>query len=97
MVRGLDKFKEYFSEFPDNYLIIGGTARDIIMEDAGFIPKGTKDIDVILVVEALTAEFVIQFWQFIEDGNYEHQEKSSGTRRYYRFYNQKNQGAGGNG
>lgn len=91
MVRGLDKFKEYFSEFPDNYLIIGGTARDIIMENAGFTPKGTKDIDMILVVEALTAEFVIQFWQFIEDGNYEHQEKSSGERQYYRFYNPKNQ------
>ncbi|HZL09825.1 MAG TPA: hypothetical protein VFC65_07490 [Prolixibacteraceae bacterium] len=87
MVKGLDLFKAYFAAFPDNYLIIGGTARDIIMEDAGFEPKGTKDIDMILVVEALTAEFVMQFWQFVEDGNYEHQEKSTGERQYYRFYN----------
>lgn len=87
MVKGLDQFKAYFAAFPDNYLIIGGTARDIIMEDAGFEPKGTKDIDMILVVEALTAEFVIQFWQFVQDGNYEHQEKSTGERQYYRFYN----------
>jgi len=78
MVKGLDLFKAYFAAFPDNYLIIGGTARDIIMEDAGFEPKGTKDIDMVLVVEALTAEFAMQFWQFVLDGNYEHQEKSTG-------------------
>lgn len=87
MIKGLDLFKAYFAAFPDNYLIIGGTARDIIMEDAGFEPKGTKDIDMVLVVEALTAEFAIQFWQFVQDGNYEHQEKSTGERQYYRFYN----------
>ncbi len=75
MVKGLNIFKDYFAAFPDNYLIIGGTARDIIMEDAGFAPKGTKDIDMILVVEALSAEFVMQFWQFVQDGNYEQQEK----------------------
>lgn len=49
MVRGLDLFKEYFAAFTNNYLIIGGTARDIIIKDAGFEPKGTKDIDMILV------------------------------------------------
>ncbi len=90
MVKGLNIFKDYFAAFPDNYLIIGGTARDIIMEDAGFAPKGTKDIDMILVVEALSAEFVMQFWQFVQDGNYEQQEKSSGEQQYYRFYNPEN-------
>lgn len=91
MVRGLNIFKEYFAEYPDNYVIIGGAARDLIIENAGFEPKGTKDIDVILVVEALTAAFVEQFWQFVKDGSYEHQEKSSGTQQYYRFYNPANQ------
>jgi hypothetical protein len=91
MIIGLDIFKKYFAAFPGNYLIIGGTARDIIIEDAGFIPKGTRDIDMVLVVEALTAEFVMQFWQFVQDGSYEHQEKSSGKHQYYRFYNPQNQ------
>lgn len=91
MVIGLDQFKAYFAAFPENYLIIGGTARDIIIEDAGFIPKGTRDIDMILVIEALTAEFVVQFWQFVQDGNYEHNEKSTGEPQYYRFYNPANQ------
>lgn len=39
MIIGLDIFKKYFEAYPDNYLIIGGTARDIIIEEAGFIPK----------------------------------------------------------
>lgn len=30
MVVGLDKFKEAFADFKDNYVIIGGTACDII-------------------------------------------------------------------
>ena len=90
MVKGLDLFKAHFEEFRDNYLIIGGTARDIIMEGAGFEPKGTKDIDMVLVVEALTAEFAMQFWKFVQDGNYKHQEKSTGERQYYRFYNPEN-------
>jgi len=90
MVRGLDIFKKYFEAYPDNYLIIGGAARDIIIEDAGFSPKGTKDIDIVLVIEALTEDFVKQFWLFIKDGKYKHQEKSSGERKYYRFYNPAN-------
>ncbi|OFY86681.1 MAG: hypothetical protein A3F72_15705 [Bacteroidetes bacterium RIFCSPLOWO2_12_FULL_35_15] len=85
MVRGLDKFKEYFNDYPDNYVIIGGTACDIIIDEAGFTPRATKDIDIILVVEALSAEFVRQFWKFIKDGNYERKEKSDDDRRYYRF------------
>lgn len=90
MIIGLDIFKKYFEAYPDNYLIIGGTARDIIIEEAGFVPKGTRDIDIVLVIEAMTEDFVKQFWLFVKDGNYEHQEKSSSERKYYRFYNPAN-------
>jgi len=31
MVKGLEKFKEYFAGFEDNYVIIGGTACDIAL------------------------------------------------------------------
>jgi len=85
MVRGLDVFKKYFGEFPENYVVIGGTACDVIIEGAELIPRATKDIDIILVVEALTPEFVTQFWQFIQDGKYERREKSEDGRQYYRF------------
>ncbi|MCK4696455.1 MAG: hypothetical protein KAT74_11860, partial [Candidatus Cloacimonetes bacterium] len=90
MVIGVDKFREYFKDFTDNYIIIGGTACDIILDDAGFIPRATKDIDMILIVEALTPEFVKQFWSFIKRANYERKEKSEDERKYYRFLNPEN-------
>lgn len=85
MVRGLDIFKKYFAAFPDNYVVIGGTACDIVLDAAGFVPRATKDVDIILVVEALNSDFVKQFWEFIKDGKYERKEKSEDGRKYYRF------------
>jgi hypothetical protein len=90
MVRGIEKFREYFKAFADSYVIIGGTACDIILEDAGFTPRATKDFDIILVVEALEPEFVQQFWTFIKDGNYGQKEKSPEERKYYRFLHPEN-------
>ncbi|KGO88989.1 nucleotidyl transferase AbiEii/AbiGii toxin family protein [Flavobacterium suncheonense] len=85
MVRGLGIFKEHFKEFSNNYIIIGGTACDIIINREGFTPRATKDIDIILVIEALSPEFVKHFWEFIKSGNYEVKEKSEEGRKYYRF------------
>ena len=85
MVRGLHTFKKYFEPFPHNYVIIGGTACDMILSDAGLTPRATKDIDIILVVEALSKSFGKEFWKFIKDGKYEYQEKSEEERKYYRF------------
>lgn len=90
MVRGLDIFKQYFEQYPNNYVIIGGTACDIIIDEAGFVPRATKDIDIILVVEALSTEFVKQFWHFINDGKYQQREKSNHERECYRFVKPEN-------
>ncbi|MGP8322622.1 MAG: hypothetical protein ACT6FG_01325 [Methanosarcinaceae archaeon] len=62
----------------------------MIIDEAGFTPRVTKDIDIILVVEALSADFVKQFWQFIQDGHYERKEKSDDERKYYRFIKPEN-------
>lgn len=90
MVIGLDVFKKYFEAYPDNYVIIGGTACDLIIDEAGFVPRATKDIDIILIVEALNSGFVTQFWRFIEDGNYERREKGDDDHKYYRFMKPEN-------
>jgi len=91
MVRGLNVFRKYFNAFPGNYIIIGGTACDIIIEAQELIPRATKDIDIILIVEALTPEFVKQFWSFVQDGNYNQREKSDEERVYYRFLKPENE------
>ena len=75
MVRGLEIFRQHFKDFADNYIIIGGTACDIIIDSVGLTPRATKDIDIILVIEALSPEFVAHFWEFIKTGNYEVKEK----------------------
>ena len=85
MVKGLNILKEYFIDYPDNFIIIGGTACDIIIDEAGFTPRATKDIDIILVIEALSSDFIKQFWKFIEDGEYGLREKGEEERKYYRF------------
>lgn len=66
MVRGIDTFKEFFKGFEDNYVIIGGTACEIHEDLYAQVPRATKDIDIILVVEALSAEFVAKFWEFVK-------------------------------
>jgi len=85
MVRGLDTFREYFRDYTDNYIIIGGTACNELIEDVGLKPRTTKDIDAILIVEALSDEFVTRFWKFIREGKYELWETMSGKTQFYRF------------
>jgi hypothetical protein len=90
MVIGLNIFSEFFKDFPDSYLIIGGTACDIIIEDAGFTPRATDDIDIILLIEALSPAFVARFWEFVKEGKYELQQKGDKKRNFYRFAKPKN-------
>lgn len=88
MVEGLERFRAYFNEFPDCYVIIGGTALQHQVSKARFEPRSTKDIDIVLVIEALSPAFVERFWQFIADGEYTQQQKSEQAQRmYYRFLN----------
>lgn len=43
MVRGLDIFREHFKDYAENYVIIGGTACDININELGF-RSSTKDV-----------------------------------------------------
>lgn len=75
MVKGLEKFKEHFVGFEDNYVIIGGTACDIALRDTDMRPRATDDIDMILVIEKMTPEFALRFWEFIALGGYTTRER----------------------
>ena len=70
MVYGLDTFRERFRTFTDNYVIIGGTACDQMLSKTAIQPRATEDIDMIVVVETLSDDFIRTFWQFIKDGGY---------------------------
>lgn len=85
MVKGLEIFRQYFAEYRDQYVLIGGTACDILFDNAGLPFRATKDLDMVLIVEAMTSQFGRRFWQFIRDGQYQNRQKSDGTEQYYRF------------
>lgn len=85
MITGLATFKEKFQGFENEYVVIGGTACDLIMENEELPFRATKDIDIVLIVEAITAEFGKQFWEYIIEAGYEHKNKSSGEAQFYRF------------
>ena len=85
MVKGFDSFKTWFHGFEEQYTIIGGTACDILMADEGLNFRATKDIDLVLIVEALTAEFGRRFWAYIQKAEYQHCSKSTGLPQFYRF------------
>lgn len=85
MVHGLEKFREYFEEYTNQYVFIGGTACDILMGELGAPFRATKDLDMVLIIEALNADFGETFWKFIKDGGYEHREKNDGKNQFYRF------------
>lgn len=92
MVKGLKLFKEYFKDYKDQYVLIGGAACDINFEDNAASFRVTKDLDMVLIVEALTPGFGNRFWQFIKDGGYENKAKSDGRPQFYRFKEPKNEG-----
>lgn len=87
MVSGIDIFREHFSNFKDQYTVIGGFACDLLMTDAGLDFRQTVDIDMVLTVEALTTEFAKAFWEFIDQGGYQARQRSNGKPEFYRFVN----------
>ena len=61
LVNGINSFKDYFKDYSDKYVIIGGCACDLLSGEAGVDFRITKDIDMVLIVEALNSDFVKKF------------------------------------
>ena len=75
MVRGQAIFQEWFKDFENQYVLIGGTAASITMEEAGVPFRCTKDLDIVLHVEVLTPAFGQKFWEFVQAGGYQKMER----------------------
>ena len=85
MVKGIERFRDYFQDFTDEYVLIGGAACDISFKNNNADFRATKDLDIVLIVEALTSGFGERFWKFIQDGGYQNRARSSGKPQFYRF------------
>ncbi len=86
MVRGLSTFQAWFRGYEDHYVLIGGTAAYLTMEAAGADFRGTRDLDIVLHLEALTPAFARRFWDFVKAGGYAKKEGAPALKPcMYRF------------
>ena len=85
MVKGLDTFQKYFADYEEQYVLIGGAACDILFESNEVNFRATRDLDMVLIVEALTLEFGEKFWKFIVDGKYRNKATNGSNPQFYRF------------
>lgn len=85
MLKGLDSFRRKFGQYSDCYTIIGGAACEILLENENFRFRATKDIDMILIIEARQIEFGRAFWEYIREGGYKCGWKNSESVHFYRF------------
>lgn len=80
---GFDHFCSYLTGLENLYVIIGGGAASILMEDEGLEFRATKDVD--LVVLSRSEELKTRILSYIKDGGYKTKEATEGSPRYYRF------------
>lgn len=85
MIRGLDLFREHFAEYRKAFVLIGGVACHEWLSTQGLEFRATKDVDMVLIVEAVDAPFVKRFWEFIDAGKYAGRFKADDDRQLYRF------------
>ncbi len=91
MVNGLDKFASHFEPFKEFYVLIGGAACDLWLTENSIPFRRTKDLDIVIIVEAITDNFFNCFWAFIQEGHYESIEQSNQRPEFYRFYKPRNE------
>lgn len=85
MIKGLGKFKAHFAQHTKSFILIGGVACHEWLATQGLEFRATRDIDIVLIVEALDQEFIARFWEFVDAGQYEIRERATGKRELYRF------------
>jgi hypothetical protein len=87
MVKGWDTFRQYLAEFPNSYVIIGGTAMQHALDAAPKNSRTTKDIDIVLIIDVLDDAFMEAFWKMITDGEYatHHNVAGNKNKKYWKF------------
>lgn len=72
MPKGLDRFRDHFADHVDKYVLIGGSACELNLGEAGIDFRATKDLDIVLTLASLDPAFSQRFWEFVAAGDYEH-------------------------
>lgn len=78
------KFIETFAKYKDKFVIIGGTATAIQLEQRGIKSRTTKDYDMVLINDEKDLGFYDVFVNFLKEGEYNGGTIDQ-TGRLYRF------------
>lgn len=86
MVRGLERFLDFFADWKSSFAIIGGCACAQWCEDSAVRFRSTQDIDVVLLLEANNPGFFTRFWEYVRHGKYvlERREEDN-SAKLFRF------------
>lgn len=85
MVRGLDLFRERFRPFQGMMTLIGGAACDEWFTTAGLTFRATNDLDLVIMMDDVSPEFISAMRAFVAEGEYRISERSEGVPILYRF------------
>ena len=89
-MQGLEKFKEYMSGFRSHYVVIGGLATVLTLEDRNLPARATKDVDMIIICQPEAKQYMKRFWEFIKAGGYKRwkpDDEADAHPCFYRFVN----------
>ena len=90
MVHGLEHFKNHFKDFASDYVLIGGVASHILLDEVGAQKvRPTKDLDVIVFINS-SSKFIEELKKYIKNGGYKIQTDAKHKASFYRFQNPTN-------
>lgn len=84
-MRGLDLFRAHFAPHAGGFVLIGGAACHEWFAVRGLTFRATKDLDIVLIIEAIDAAFIADMRRFVADGGYVVKEHADGCPELYRF------------
>lgn len=87
LIQGQEKFTDFFSQFPNSYVLIGGVACKLCLAQAGVTSRATKDFDVVLVYDkiAQSQNFSKSFYDFVRKAGYSIDRTRGNDFQHYRF------------
>jgi hypothetical protein len=86
MAEHFKNFFDFFKDYEDRYVIIGGQAASILLEDGGTDPRATRDLDIIVIFERADQPFLNRLKQFLSENHYTLDgRKDEEDKHYYRF------------
>ncbi len=85
MVRGLGHFKNYFKNYSEHFILIGGVANYLLLDEVGAARiRPTKDLDIVLMIRP-SKNFLNVIKSYIKAGGYEIQRGNRDQATFYRF------------